>query len=56
MCSIHIVHDDNKDRDYELELSWICTETGMKHQMVPKDVYDEAQAFAQEATRDEMED
>ena len=25
-CSIRMVHDDVKDKPYELELSWICPE------------------------------
>lgn len=56
MPSIHMVHDENKDREYELELSWVSAETGMKHQMVPKDLYEEAKAYAQSSTQDEMED
>jgi hypothetical protein len=33
--SIYKCHDDAKDKDFELELSWICPESGMKHQAVP---------------------
>lgn len=35
---IYSVHDEVKDKDFELELSWISTETGKVHQMVPKDL------------------
>jgi hypothetical protein len=45
--SIYSAHDEAKDRDFELELSWIAAETGMKHEAVPKNLYDEAVAFAQ---------
>lgn len=32
---IYKVHDDAKDKDFELELSWIGPETKGKHQLVP---------------------
>lgn len=41
-----MVHDDAKDRDFELELSWACTESGGKHAFVPKDLFDEAVSYA----------
>lgn len=37
-CSIYKCHDDAKDKDFELELSWICPESGGKHQYVPADI------------------
>ena len=36
--SIYKCHDDNKDKDFELEISWICPESGGKHQTVPADI------------------
>lgn len=36
--SIYKCHDDNKDKDFEMELSWICPESGGKHQTVPADI------------------
>jgi hypothetical protein len=36
--SIYKCHDDNKDKDFELEMSWICPESGGKHQTVPTDI------------------
>jgi 20S proteasome subunit alpha 7 len=45
--SIHLAHDESKDRDYDLELSWVCEESGMKHVPVPKEVHEEAIAYAQ---------
>ena len=35
---IHIVHDEVKDKDFELELSWVCAETNGLHQPVPAGV------------------
>lgn len=33
---IYSVHDDVKDKEFELELSWICEESGNRHQLMPK--------------------
>lgn len=44
--SIYNVHDDAKDKDFELELSWICAESGGLHQAVPKDIVEEAERLA----------
>ncbi len=44
---MHTAHDESKDRDYELEISWICTESDMKHQLVPEDLLAEAKAYAE---------
>lgn len=54
--SIYTCHDDAKDKDFELELSWICAESKYKHQFVPKDIKLEAEALAKESSDDEMED
>ena len=48
-CSIYLVHDDAKEKDFELELSWVGSETNGIHQPVPKDLYDEASRKAKEA-------
>jgi len=54
---IYNAHDEAKDKDFELELSWICEESKWKHQFVPKDVYDEAKKAAEAALlQDEMEE
>lgn len=53
---IYKAHDDAKDKDFELELSWVGAETGGKHVPVPKDLYDEAVRKALQALEEEMED
>ncbi|KAG0212044.1 hypothetical protein BGX28_006942 [Mortierella sp. GBA30] len=54
---IYNVHDDAKDKEFELELSWVCTESNGYHQIVPKDIADEAEALAKAAlTEDDMDD
>jgi len=42
---IHKVHDE-KDRDFELECSWICSESGYEHAVVPEALLLEAEAAA----------
>ncbi|KAH8106096.1 20S proteasome subunit [Cristinia sonorae] len=46
---IHLVHDDAKEKDFELELSWIGDETNGLHVPVPKDLFEEADRKAKEA-------
>jgi hypothetical protein len=46
--SIHSVHDDTKDKDFELELTWISPQSNYKHQPVPKDLADAAEKKAKE--------
>jgi len=54
---IHTVHDEAKDKDFELELSWISTaETGGRHLSVPKELIAEAERKAKEGLAAEMED
>ncbi|KAF9581812.1 hypothetical protein BGW38_001041, partial [Lunasporangiospora selenospora] len=43
---IYNVHDDAKDKDFELELSWVCEESNGLHQIVPKDLAAEAEQYA----------
>lgn len=46
---IHQAHEDNKDKDYELEVLWISLEeTGGKHEFVPEELLQEAIKYAQE--------
>jgi len=45
---IHLVHDEAKDKDFELELSWISPASGYKHKTVPKELADKAEARAKE--------
>ena len=47
--SIYLVHDDAKEKDLELEMSWVGDETNGIHQPVPKDLFDEASRKAKEA-------
>lgn len=54
---IHQAHEDNKDKDYELEISWSSLEeTGGKHEFVPEDLLQEAIKLAQEEDDDDEEE
>ncbi|KAL6309748.1 20S proteasome subunit [Sparassis latifolia] len=46
---IYLVHDDQKEKDFELEMSWIGDETDGVHRPVPNDLHDEASRKAKEA-------
>lgn len=47
------LHDDVKDKDFELEMSWVCDESGRRHVRVPEDIKAEAEREAREAKRKE---
>lgn len=53
---IHKVHDDAKDKDFELEMSWICPQSNNKHQSVPKDALQQAEQWAKDQLNEEMEE
>ncbi|CBY14025.1 unnamed protein product [Oikopleura dioica] len=48
---IHSVHDDLKDKTFELELSWVSADNP-KHNRVPKEVAEEVEAAAKAALED----
>jgi 20S proteasome subunit alpha 7 len=50
--SIHLVHEDSKEKEFELEMSWIGDETNGLHLPVPKDLFAEADAKAKAALED----
>uniref|UniRef100_A0A1E1X9Y7 Proteasome subunit alpha type n=1 Tax=Amblyomma aureolatum TaxID=187763 RepID=A0A1E1X9Y7_9ACAR len=52
---IYVVHDEVKDKNFELELSWVCKESNGKYEFVPKDVYHEAEAHAKTALEEESD-
>jgi 20S proteasome subunit alpha 7 len=47
--SIYLVHDDTKEKEFELEMSWIGSESNNLHVHVPKDLLNEAEAQAKAA-------
>ncbi|KAK3393468.1 putative 20S proteasome subunit C1 [Podospora didyma] len=56
---IYVAHDDNKDKDFELEMSWISGADGPTkgfHQEVPKALREEAERLAKKSLEDEDEE
>jgi 20S proteasome subunit alpha 7 len=43
---IHSLHEEGKDKPFELEMSWLCEETGWLHKGVPRDYIKEAVEWA----------
>jgi len=52
---IHKVHDE-KDRDFELEMAWICPQSNYQHTMVPPTLLKEAEAEAKRLIEAEEQD
>jgi len=50
---IYMVHDDVKDKAFELELSWVCAESNNEHTFVPKDLQEEVEKLAKAALEEE---
>lgn len=55
LFSIYKVHDEIKDKLFELEMSWICSESDNKFQIIPDDLRQEAEALAEQAVREAEE-
>ncbi|KAI9800594.1 MAG: putative proteasome subunit alpha type-7 [Piccolia ochrophora] len=56
---IYVAHEDSKDKDFELEMTWISNTEGPtkgRHEEVPKDLRDEAEKAAKKALEGEDED
>jgi len=46
---IYVAHEDNKDKDFELEMTWVSGLSGPtkgRHQEVPKELREEAEKLA----------
>lgn len=52
---IHKVHDESKDKLFELELGWVCTESNNVFQMVPAELFQQADALGKQAVREAEE-
>jgi len=52
---MHKVHDE-KDKDFELEASWICSKSNYEHSAVPADLLKEAEEKAKAILDAEEED
>jgi 20S proteasome subunit alpha 7 len=52
---IYMVHDEVKDKMFELELSWVTEATNGIHQRVPNDVHAEAEKHAKSAMEEDSD-
>lgn len=50
-----MVHDELKDKNFEMELSWVSVETEGEHQRVPEAVFLEAERSAKQAMEAESD-
>ena len=56
---IYVAHDDNKDKEFELEMTWISSLDGPtkgRHEEVPKEIREEAEKFAKKALEGDDDD
>eukprot|EP00038_Savillea_parva_P007089 m.167753 g.167753 ORF g.167753 m.167753 type:complete len:255 (+) comp12872_c0_seq1:57-821(+) len=53
---IYAVHDEAKDKDFHLFMSWVGADTNGKHEMVPDDLFAEAEKAAKAALEDDDDD
>jgi 20S proteasome subunit alpha 7 len=51
---IYQVHDELKDKEFELELSWVCEESKGRHEFVPLELFQDAERQAKLAAQEEM--
>ncbi|XP_060531029.1 proteasome subunit alpha type-3 [Cylas formicarius] len=52
---IYLVHDELKDKNFELELSWVCKDSNGYHERVPGHVFFEAEKAAKQAMEADSE-
>ena len=51
---IYLAHEDQKDKDFELEMSWISkSETNSVHQFVPEELLKQVKLLAEESDEEE---
>jgi len=48
-CSIYSIHDEVKDKEFELEMSWVCEASGKKFVSVPSALLEAAVTAAKAA-------
>lgn len=53
---IYSVHDEIKDKNFELELGWVGKITNGNFEFVPKSVFDEAEKYAKESMESDDEE
>lgn len=54
--SIYLVYDENKDKDFEFEMIWICEEFGNKYVLVLEDLLVEVEVKVKVVLEEGMEE
>ncbi|CAD6222282.1 GSCOCG00000893001-RA-CDS [Cotesia congregata] len=52
---IYLVHDELKDKQFELEMSWVGAHTKGKHERIPHEIKAEAEAKARQAMAEDSD-
>ena len=52
---IYLVHDELKDKQFELEMSWVGKHTNGRHERVPAEVKTDAEAKAKQAMAEDSD-
>jgi 20S proteasome subunit alpha 7 len=52
---IYLVHDELKDKQFELEMSWVGKQTSGKHERIPLDIKSEAETKACQALAEDSD-
>lgn len=52
---VYIVHDEVKDKSFELEMSWVGDASDGKHQSVPKNIIKEAEDVAKKSMEEDSD-
>jgi 20S proteasome subunit alpha 7 len=56
---IYVAHEDSKDKDFELEMTWVSSVEGPtkgRHEEVPKELREEAERLAKKALEGDDEE
>lgn len=53
---IYLLHEEGKDKPFELEMSWLCEESGWEHKGVPRGIIKEAVDWAKNELQNEDDD
>ena len=53
---IYTLHDESKDKPFELEMSWLSESTGWKHTGVPRTMVEEATVWAKKEIEEAEEE
>jgi len=52
--TLHLSHEEFKEKKYELEISWLCDASNKEHKRIPKDLQEEVEKKALQAIEDDQ--